>query len=224
MQKIFLTTAILCVASFGVITGQTRTTMATTQVATENKTASFGVKANANMSNFMLRNVIGVTSNMGMGFSTGFFVKLESDKLALQTELLLQHRTSSLKVLILNTDYKYWGLELPVYLMGQVAIGSGKFFIGAGPYAGYGLDATISPGNFDLYNDYDIRILGIDLFKGTVMKRWDFGLGAIAGYELDGGFIINVSYQAGFVDLQHAVSSLMNMKNQTVSFGLGYKF
>ena len=244
MQKIFITSVILAVMSFGQILGQSTTTTntqtqnregrreiytrtetrqsdgrtitTTTTTSTANANVSFGVKVNANMSNFFLGNMDDYQSNMGIGFSTGAFMKIESGYFALQYELLLHYKTSELENQT-KADYKQWTLELPMYLMGQIFTGPGKIFIGAGPCVGFGLDAMQSPGNIDLYK----KDKTIDK---SVMQHWDFGLGAIFGYEFGNGIIINAGYQAGLINRLSAEKDIMSMKNQTVSLGIGYKF
>ena len=239
MQKIIFTAAIMLIASFGQLMGQSTTTSTQTQnregrreittntetrtsngkaitttttTSTGNAKVSFGLKANALMSNFFLKDMAGVQSNMGVGFSTGAFMKIESDYFALQYELLLHYKASELENQA-KADYKQWGLELPLYLMGQIFTGPGKIFIGAGPYVGYGLDAKQSPGDIDLYQK-----------DKAIMHRWDFGLGAILGYEFGNGISLNLNYQAGLINRLSAEKDNMSMKNQTLSVGVGYKF
>ena len=197
-------------------TANGRTITTTTTTSTGNAIVSFGLKANANMSNFFLKDMDGVQSNMGIGFSTGAFMKIESDYFALQYELLLHYKTSELEGLS-KADYKQWALELPVYLMGQIFTGSGKIFIGAGPYVGFGLDAKQSPGNLDLFQKE--AVIG-----KAIMQRWDFGLGGMVGYEFKSGISFSAGYQAGLINRLSAEKDVVSMKNQTLSAGIGYKF
>jgi len=244
MHKIFVTSAITAIVSLGQIMGQSTTTSTTqsqnregrteTYTSTETRqadgrtitttthtymSASFGVKANANMSNFIIRDMDDFQSNMGFGFSTGIFLKLESNHFALQYELLLHYKTSEMENEVgqMKTDYKFWGLELPIYFMGQINTGSGKIFIGGGPYVSVGIDAIQSPGSIDLYRKDKTT-------DKSIMHRWDFGLGAITGYEFRNGISINCGYQIGLINSLSAQKNDMTMKNQTVSFGIGYKF
>ena len=247
MQKILVTSVITLVVSLGQIMGQTTTTTntqsqnregrtetytrtetrqengriltTTTHTSTVNMSASFGVKANATMSNFSIRDGNDFQSNLGLGASTGVFLKLESKYVALQYELLLHYKASAMenKTVPTQTDYKFWGLELPIYLMGQINTGSGKFFIGAGPYVGLGLDATQTPGNIDLYKKDPTT-------DKSILHRWDFGLSAIVGYEFRNGISINGGYQAGLINKLSAEKDAMSLKNQTLSLGIGYKF
>ena len=244
MQKILVTSVVMLVLSFGRITGQTTTTTdtqsqnragktetytrtetlrpdgssitTTTHTSTANMNASFGLKANANMSDFIIRDMDDYRSNMGIGASTGMFLKLESRHFALQYELLLHYKTSEREGQS-KTNFKHWGPELSVYFMGQINTGSGKFFVGAGPYAGLGLYATQNPGNIDLYK----KDKTIDK---SVMRRPDFGLGVILGYEFGNGISVGGGYQAGLINRLSAEKDAMSMRNRTVSLGIGYRF
>ncbi|MNG89838.1 hypothetical protein D3C79_487170 [compost metagenome] len=95
----------------------------------------------------------------------------------------------------------------------QETVGSGKAFIGAGPYVGYGI---ITKAN------------GVSLFKNNdiagshVMNRFDYGVGGIIGYDLGSNWQVNATYQFGLADLHKAKGGAM--KNQTASIGLAYKF
>jgi hypothetical protein len=246
MSKIFVTSAIMFAISLGQILGQTTTTTTqsqnqngktetytrtetqqadgrtittTTHTTTVNMKAFFGVKANANLSNFIIRDVENCQSKMGFGVSTGVFLKLESRNFALQYELLLHYKTSKLKddISQTETDYQLWKLELPIYLMGQINTGAGKIFIGAGPFVNLGLDAKQSPGNIDLYKKDNT-------IGKSIMQRWDFGPGIMVGYELKNGIAINANYQIGLINALSAEKDNMSLKNQMVSLGIGYKF
>ena len=197
--------------------GTTTTTI--THTTTADMRAVFGIKVKANMSNFLVRNAKNCQNKMGFGVSAGVFLKLESKNFAIQYELLLRHKTSKMKNEEgkFRTNYKYWGLELPIYLMGQVNAGTGKFFMGAGPYISIGLDAVQKPENNDLYKK--------DSTNGkAARRRFDFGLGAISGYEFKNGININGGYQVGLINNLKAEKDSMTMKNQTVNLGVGYKF
>jgi len=194
----------------------------TTHTPTVNVDASFGIKVNANMSNFIIRDMPDNQSNMGFGWSAGIFLKLENKEIknfAFQYDLLLHYKSSKMENEIeqTETDYQHYGLELSIYFMGQINAGSGKFFIGAGPFLNIGLDAIRNPGNIDLYRKDKAT-------NKSEMHRWDFGLGAIVGYEFRNGISINCVYKVGLINLLSADKDIMTMKNRTISFGIGYQF
>ena len=182
--------------------------------------ASLGVKANVGPSNFVIKNMPDCRSNMGFSMLTGGFLKLESRGFALQYELLIRYRSSKMEDTLSQskTNYQYWGLELPIYVMGQIGTKAGKIFIGAGPYVSFGIDARQKPENVNLYKN--------DNATGkSIMHRWDFGIGTMLGFEFNNGISINACcYQGGLINLLRAEKHSKSMKNQVVNFGIGYKF
>src|SRR5690606_36188475 len=95
----------------------------------------------------------------------------------------------------------------------QGELGSGKAFIGAGPYVGYGISAKSD---------------GVNLFNkngGTgkpAMNRFDYGVEGMIGYDFDKNWQINASYQFGLADLHKANGG--SMKNHSASIVIGYRF
>ncbi|MDL2323088.1 PorT family protein [Bacteroidales bacterium OttesenSCG-928-A17] len=178
-------------------------------------TISGGVKADANMANFLLSDLTDYQSTMKVGASLGGFMKVEfNENFALQPELLIHYKASKMEVGNLESNFEYWGAEIPVYAIGQMAMGTGKGFIGVGPYVGLGFDAKM--GSADLYKK--------DSADKSVLNRWDFGIGAIVGYEFSNKISINAGYKIGLIDQMDRGKDDASMKNQTVNLGLGYRF
>lgn len=184
---------------------------------------SGGIKADANTSNFLLKDMDGSKSNLGFGASLGGFMKVElTENFAIQPELMFHFKNSEMEVKATGekTDYQYFGTEIPIYFVGQTVIGNGKFYIGVGPYVGFGFDAKYKVSGAD----------NIDLYKKdkqtdkAAMQRWDLGAGAMIGYELVSGIQINVGYKMGFINALDAGKDNSKMRNQTISLGLGYRF
>jgi len=244
MNKIFVTSAIMFVVSFSQISGQTTTTsqsqnhegkietytrtetiqpdgrtITTTTTSTSNADVSFGIKAAVNLSDFLIRNSENYQISMKPGGSLGVFMKLESQNFAFHYELWLRYKIFEMKNAEnqSNTDYKYWSLELPMYFLGQIHTGTGKVFIGGGPYVSLGLDGKQNPGNIDLFYQNPTT-------DKSIMQRWDFGLGAIAGFEFRNGITVFSGYQIGFVNVLNFENDNTSLKNRTASFGIGYKF
>jgi hypothetical protein len=195
-------------------------TVTVTSTSTASMKASLGIKANVGPSNFVIRDMPDCRNNMDFSMLAGGFLKLESRGFALQYELLIRYRSSVMEdtVLQTKTNYQYWGLELPIYIMGQIHTKAGKIFIGAGPYVGFGIDAKQDPGNVNLYRK--------DNTTGkAVMHRWDFGLGTMLGFEFNNGISLNAGcYQGGLINVLSAEKRNRSMKHQAVNFGIGYKF
>lgn len=172
---------------------------------------SIGTKAEANLSNFIVKDMPKVNSEMGFGGTIGAFVKLDVVRgFALQPELLVHYQTSKWKEEGKKRDYDYWGLEIPVYAMGQWKTRVGhRYYIGIGPYVGLGLNAKLDKPKYKMY-------------KEDFLKRFDFGGKAMIGYEFANGLQINAGYKMGFLDLVDKGKG--KLRSQTISLGVGYRF
>lgn len=179
----------------------------------EAQTVSYGVKANGNLSNFILDDMKGVSSNMGFGASLGSFVKFDvMEHFAIQPELFIHYQSSELKEAGKKRDYEYWGIEAPVYAMGQWKTGSNdRFYVGAGPYVGYGFSSKLKSPELNLY-------------KKDKHQHWDLGIGALIGYEFSNHIQINASYKIGFLDALDEGKKHATMLPQRISLGVGYRF
>ena len=179
-----------------------------------------GIRLSTNFAGFVITDAPNLQSNLKAGLSFGGFMKVELSKnFALQYELLCIHTVSELKDTVTRNknDYSYLGFEFPIYAIGQLKIGTGKGFIGVGPYAAVGLSSLSKPGNINLYKKN----------KATgerAMNRWDVGFGAIFGYELKNGFTLNTGYQFGFINMLSAQRDDFSMTTIKVSLGIAYKF
>jgi hypothetical protein len=56
------------------------------------------------------------------------------------------------------------------------------------------------------------------------MQRWDFGAGAMLGYEFGCRLQISATYKIGFINALNAGKDNATLLPQTVSLGLGYRF
>lgn len=179
----------------------------------EEKKTTFGVKAEMN-SNFYLvgdSEIITATSN-GFGANAGLFLKTNIiDNLAIRVELLCQYRNADFTILGQEHTLTNWGIEVPAYIMGQFAMGSGRFFFGAGPYGIAGISAGM--------NDVDMYAEGNGLFT---LSRWNLGVGMIVGIELGCGLQFNVNYKYGMFNSN--LSNSGNLVENTAAIGLGYRF
>ncbi len=181
---------------------------------------SYGVKAEANMSNYLLSDLDDMKSTMKVGASLGGFMNINlSENFAVQPELLFHYKASEYenKPTGIKNDYEYWGMEIPVYAVGQMNLGTGKGYVGFGPYAGLGFSYKNTTADLDLYKKYE------NDDKAT-MSRWDFGLACMLGYEFNNKIQINASYKMGLIDNLDAGKDDATMRTQTVSLGVGYRF
>jgi opacity protein-like surface antigen len=182
---------------------------------------SYGVKAELNMSNFFLSD-LDYSSRMKAGPNLGGFMKIDlHENFAIQPELSFFYRTSKIKKEgAKNDNFKQWGMAIPVYAIGQTELGNGRFYGGVGPFIGFGFDAKRKVENGKK----------IDLYKKVngdkEMKRWDFGFGALLGYELSNKLQINAAYQVGVINQVDRLKDKddAKLRSQVVSLGLGYRF
>lgn len=56
------------------------------------------------------------------------------------------------------------------------------------------------------------------------LKRFDFGINAVAGYQLANGFNASVSYNHGIMNVVQYAISRNSLRNQHIGFALGYSF
>ena len=177
-----------------------------------------GIKADANVSNFILSDMDNTESKLGFGASLGGFVKFEfSEHFALQPELLFHFKSSTTEVVGIENDYRFWGAEVPVYVLGQWGMGNGKFYAGVGPYFGLGFSAKYDNVDLDLYKKNDIT-------DESILQRCDFGFGAMLGYEFGNRIQINAGYKIGIIDALDAGKDDASMLPQAISLGIGYRF
>lgn len=212
MKKIILTCLLLVGGSLAMhINAQTKT--------------SFGLKIDANMVNLKLTKMKNKNNSFDAGASLGGFTKIEfSENFALQPELMMSYTERKIKIGDERLKYKYSSVEVPIYALGQLEAGRGKFFFGMGPIIGYGFDsddAEVKIGNSPELDDF--FELDSDNYIQLGLNHWYYGGGFIWGYELHNGLTFHVGYQR-----THAFRSENKKKSkievQTISLGIGYKF
>ena len=178
---------------------------------------SGGLKLEGNGTNFLLSDMSNTKSEMGFGGTFGGFIKIDLSKnFAIQEDILFSYSSSKLKQNGEEDTYEYFGVEVPIYFMGQWKTTSGgRFYGGVGPYLGIGFQAKLKESDVDFYKKYD----GNDPF----LKRFNFGGATQMGYELPNGLQFNISYKIGVNALDSGKDD-SKVLPQTISLGLGYKF
>jgi len=212
MKKVFL----ICLFLIGM--------MLTMQINAQTNT-SFGVKLNGNMTNLRMTEMKNKNNSFGPGVSVGGFTRLEFSKyFALQPELMLSYSQGKIKITDEKLNYKYSSVNLPVYAVGQLEVGNGKFLLGVGPVIGYGFDAgsgKVKAGNASEIDDFwkpdKDNNIKLDL------NQWYSGVVAFIGYELHSGLSFHAGYQ-GVQDFYSSKRKDKKMDIHTISLGLGYRF
>lgn len=104
-------------------------------------------------------------------------------------------------------------LEVPVNFVYYIPAGSGNVFLGAGPYAAYGLSAKFSEDGASESGSFDDS--GLNAFDG--------GLNFLGGYKLANGFLFNAGYGLGLANMAKEVEGF-SVKNRVLSVGIGFQF
>lgn len=181
----------------------------------QNKT-TYGVKVGANFSNFVLTDLPTQKSSMKAGADLGGFMNINvHPNISIQPEVKFFYRSSKAEMGPAEDTFKQWGMQIPVYALGQTELGNGKFYGGVGPFLGVGFDARYDASDLNLYEKKEDK---------AILNRWDLGIGALIGYEFSNGCQINVEYQYGFIDQMDALKDLGTKNTQNVSVVIGYRF
>lgn len=183
---------------------------------TAQEKASIGFKTEVNSTYYKYdAESIYSNSTSELGGAAGLFVKYDFNRwFALQTDLMLHYRNSEMENKLTKEKAKLesYDLEVPVYAVFQAKVGTGKLFVGLGPYIGYGIQAKI--GDIDMFEK--------DVTKKTPMKQLHYGAAAMLGYNF-GHFQINASYisQNGIGVMKETSSPL---RRESLGLGIGFSF
>jgi len=177
---------------------------------------SYGVKAGLNLPKMT---VSGGGASASTSTSTNFYLTGFADlpvapSFSIQPGLSLQGKGGKVEWtdnIESKTDLMY--LEVPVNAVYYIPAGAGDVFIGAGPYAAYGISGKTKTG--DVKNDVE--------WGDDGLKRFDAGINTMLGYKLANGFLLNAGYSFGLVDMSGSDGN-GSVKNNVLSFGGGFQF
>ncbi|WP_316822193.1 porin family protein [Pedobacter gandavensis] len=121
---------------------------------------------------------------------------------------------------------RLWYLEVPVNAVFYFPAGRAKLFLGGGPYYGYALSGrdktTLTFTSEEGIQTKKSTSNDIGFGKDGSMKRSDFGLNFLAGYQLTSGLNIHAGYGLGLTGI--ARDSDFIRKNRVWSVGVGFSF
>lgn len=209
MKKVLLFCAAILTA--GVTFGQTK----------------FGILAGPNFSSYTAKHMIlnsdKETSDLLVGVRAGITADLQlAEEFYIGTGLLYAGKGGKAKD---NNDFKTTlsYLQLPINFLFKPEVGTGKLNLGAGPYVAYGLGGK-HKGTFNNttieYNAFDDESEPI----GQRLKRFDAGVGIVAGYELNSGLYLGLNADLGLVNAYDNTDNDRSFKNTSFGVSLGYKF
>jgi len=188
----------------------------------------FGIKAGVNFPkyNFSNGNSTIETETSTNFHITGYLDAPLSNYLYVQPGISLQGKGTKLTDEewgdnnVRVTENTMW-LEVPVNLVAKLPTGgAGNFFVGAGPYVGFGLsgnyktEGNVGDVDFSRYDDFEFGDDG-DL------KGFDFGLNFLAGYQLANGLFVHGGYGLGLTNLDPAEGDT-KQTNRVWTVGLGF--
>lgn len=182
----------------------------------------FGIKAGVNFANVTIS-----ADELGGGsfspksltsFHFGGLVDYSfSEKVSIQPALMLSGKGFKVEMGSIETSMNLMYLEIPVNVVYKL----GGVYLGAGPYAAFGLSGKEkyedSDDSDDNYEE-DVKFgSGDEEIKGT-----DFGVNLLAGYQLTNGLNFGVGYGLGLSNLSNESSG--EIKNKLFSISVGYSF
>jgi len=113
-------------------------------------------------------------------------------------------------------------LEIPVNFVASFQAGSGKVFVGAGPYYAFALGGKSKYEDSEGTYKEDIQFGSSD---DDMLKGGDLGLNFLAGYQLSNGFNVHAGYGLGLTNLNpSSESDNYKIKNKVFSVGVGFSF
>jgi len=129
------------------------------------------------------------------------------------------------------TDFEFQYIELPVLALFTAPAGSGKAYIGTGPYFTYGLSGTsktIFPTGGPPTREMEIIFDKDDQQQGTyheVANRIDYGLSSVIGYEFNFGLQFEFGYDLGLREIFQKPDHgdlLYESKYSVLKLGVGF--
>lgn len=171
----------------------------------------FGIKAGVNFADYYGDDAKGLDSKTGFQVGALYEMPLGTN-LYLQPEAVLTLKGAKTSGdLTINPYY----LEIPVRALYKIPAGPGSVTIAAGPYISMGLFGKSKNGG-DSYNLFTKE----DGEDEAALKRFDMGLSAAVGYELQNGLFFNLESGTGLLE----VAKDTKMKNSVFTISAGFKF
>lgn len=133
-----------------------------------------------------------------------------SNRFSIQPQLLLQGKGTKIAHEGHSDKYSFTSLDLPINFLYR----SKGFFVGGGPNLGFNLSGKVKS---------DEAGEGGDIEFGTdpgQIKRFDFGVNALAGYQWKSGLFFSANYTLGVANWSNVSGS--TWRNNILGVSLGY--
>ncbi len=202
-------------------------------VSAQSMAQTFGIRAGLNMSNMLMKNDEGTTSEdfkMNPGFHAGPVMEISlNDMFSFETGIMVE--TKGFRVSQESNEFEYSGklnllyADVPITAKAKFTVGEAKIFGMLGPYVGVGLKGK---------SKYEITFGGETEIETEVVewggdpenddfKRIDLGAVAGAGVEIS-SIRLSVSYGYGLANITSYTEGGNKVKNRMLSFSAGYMF
>ncbi|MCW8312771.1 PorT family protein [Sphingobacterium sp. InxBP1] len=182
---------------------------------------SYGIKAGVNFAKMKISGNQGVsyTSDANLGaYLTGYADIPMSNVFSFQPGISLQNKGGKFPAGVIDqveVKETLLYIEIPLNFVYNIPTGNtGSVLIGAGPYAGVGINVQDKRGNLSVGGS----------FSDAKYKAFDAGINLLAGYKLINGILINGGYSLGLSDYSKYPEETGKFKNRLFSLGVGYQF
>jgi Outer membrane protein beta-barrel domain len=210
-----------------------------TGFASSGQSFNLGVTAGPNVSTFDPSNKVGNYSSSGiLGFHAGVFAEITLGNLSIQPGLLYARVGGQISYSEVgpggygNGNYKYTVqyLQIPINIVGNIPIANGKFFLGGGPYMGFGLSGKVTQTGVDNtgtgadpYNKTTSIINTEQRYVFSKLDNPDLGINAVAGVRFNNKVMITLNdlFSLKFLSNYYGFPGL---KSNVLSLSVGYEF
>jgi hypothetical protein len=213
--------------------------MLTSTVVAQDSNFSFGLRAGFNMQNINGKDRAGdkLTMELVPRFNAGVIAGIPvAPDFYFEPGLFFAAKGAKSSNQFLGIDmsveYNLSYLELPLSFVYKPVLGNGKFFLGFGPYVGYGLSGKAKFNVAGVKTDdkivFDNEYLGINPYDWKHFKHFDYGGNLFFGYELASGISLQLNTQLGLAKVNSKNNLFPGNKSEfrNTGFGLalGYNF
>jgi hypothetical protein len=209
MKKLII--AMLAIGSIFTATAQTKTT--------------FGVKGGVNFAKvYASADNTSETANSGgiTSFHAGVFADAPIGQgFSIQPALYYSGKGFDSNDGINTGKLKLNYLQLPVNVVYNVPVSSGKFFFGAGPYAAYGISGKVQDQISGRSVSVDVNF-GND--AGSDVKRMDYGITGLVGFQFTNRLLLSANYDLGLSNIMPGDNLGYSVKNKVAGISLGFTF
>ena len=196
----------------------------------------FGVRAGVNFQNITGKDDDG--NKLDYALKPGFHVGVNAEipltnQIFVQPGLLFSTKGAKSNDNGSSSSINLSYIELPVNFVYKNNLGSGKLLVGIGPYVGYGIGGKLkySGGGNDVSQDIKFKssVSSGDYLAngGAYVKRFDFGLNALVGYEITENLSAQLNLQLGLTSIVPTIegfSSDAKAKNYYFGIFFDYRF